>query len=347
MGTPIDVAVLGATGTVGQKFVLLLDSHPLFRIRELVASERSAGKRYDEACSWKQDRPIPSGIAEMTVTPLDAELVSPLLFSGLDSSVAGEAESRYAGAGHFVVSNSKNHRMDVDVPLVIPEINSDHLALVKTQQHAGAIVTNPNCSTMFLTMAIAPLHKDFGVEAVQVTTMQAVSGAGYPGVSSMDILGNVLPRIGGEEEKMETETQRILGSLSPERVTPASFTVSAQCNRVPVFDGHTESVAVRLRGDPSPEEVAASMRAFRGMPQKRGLHTAPENPVVVMSEPDRPQPARDIRREGGMSTLVGRIRRCPVMGIKFVAMGHNTVRGAAGAAVLNAEAAVELGYMSS
>jgi aspartate-semialdehyde dehydrogenase len=343
----IDVAVLGATGTVGQKFILLLDNHPLFRIRELVASERSAGKRYDEACKWKQDRPIPPAVADMRVTALDADLESPLLFSGLDSSVAGEAESRYAGAGHFVVSNSKNHRMDADVPLVIPEINSDHLALVGSQSHAGAIVTNPNCSTMFLTMALAPLHRDFGVEAVQVSTMQAVSGAGYPGVPSMDILGNVLPYISGEEDKVETETQRILGSLTDEQIRPAPFPVSAQCNRVAVFDGHTESVSVRLRGDPSPEDVAASMRAFRGMPQEHGLHTAPEHPVIVVEEEDRPQPARDIWREGGMATMVGRIRRCPVMGIKFVAMGHNTVRGAAGAAVLNAEAAHALGYIAS
>jgi aspartate-semialdehyde dehydrogenase len=345
MARQIDVAILGATGTVGQKFVLLLQDHPLFRIRELVASERSAGKRYGDVCSWKQDSPIPDDVAGLTVKSLNDSLNSELLFSGLDSSVAGEAESAYAEAGHFVVSNSKNHRMDRDVPLVIPEINSDHLALVKEQKHSGAIVTNPNCSTMFLTMALAPLRDAFGIEAVAVTTMQAISGAGYPGVPSMDILGNVIPRIGGEEEKVETETQRILGTLRGSQIVPAPFAVSAQCNRVPVFDGHTESVSVKLSGDPAPEAVAEAMRAFRGMPQERGLHSAPAHPVIVTERADRPQPARDIWLEGGMSTVVGRIRHCPVLGIKFVAMGHNTVRGAAGAAVLNAEAAHALGYL--
>lgn len=345
MAREIDVAILGATGTVGQKFVLLLKDHPLFRIRELVASERSAGKRYGEVCSWKQDSPIPRDIAELTVKSLSDSLSSQVLFSGLDSSVAGEAESAYAQAGHFVVSNSKNHRMDRDVPLVIPEINSDHLALVKEQQHPGAIVTNPNCSTMFLTMALAPLRDAFGIEAVAVTTMQAISGAGYPGVPSMDILGNVIPRIGGEEEKVETETQRILGTLNGSAVEPAPFAVSAQCNRVPVFDGHTESVSVKLAGNPTPDAVAEAMRAFRGVPQERGLHSAPEHPLIVTEQADRPQPARDIWLEGGMSTVVGRIRPCSVLGIKFVAMGHNTVRGAAGAAVLNAEAAHALGYL--
>ena len=342
----IDVAILGATGTVGQKFVLLLQDHPQFRIRELVASARSAGKAYGEVCSWKQDSPIPPDIADMTVKSLEDDLTAPTLFSGLDSSVAGEAESAYAGAGHFVVSNSKNHRMDPDVPLVIPEINSDHLALVKTQPGRGAIVTNPNCSTMFLTMALAPLQERFGIEAVQVTTLQAISGAGYPGVPSMDILGNVIPYIGGEEDKVESESQRILGTLRDQRIEPAPFPVSAQCTRVPVFDGHTESVSVKLRGNPSPTQVAEALADFRGMPQERRLHSAPAQPVIVMTEKDRPQPARDVRREGGMATLVGRIRECPVLGIKFIAMGHNTVRGAAGAAVLNAEAALELGYIS-
>ncbi len=347
MASRIDVAVLGATGTVGQKFVLLLEGHPLFRIREVVASERSAGKRYGEVCSWKQDRPIPDDVAELTVKSLDEALSASVLFSGLDSSVADEAETRYARAGHFVVSNSKNHRMDPDVPLVIPEINSDHLALVKTQQHEGAIVTNPNCSTMFLTMALAPLHGIFGVEAVSVTTMQAISGAGYPGVPSMDILGNVIPYIGGEEDKMETETQRILGTLEDNTVSPAPFPVSAQCNRVPVFDGHTESVSVRLSGSPEPAEIAEALRQFRGMPQERGLPSAPGHPIVVMEKPDRPQPARDIWIEKGMATTVGRIRPCPVMGTKFMVMGHNTVRGAAGAAILNAEAAHALGYIAT
>ncbi|MFP4483737.1 MAG: aspartate-semialdehyde dehydrogenase [Spirochaetaceae bacterium] len=347
MASRIDVAVLGATGTVGQKFVLLLEGHPLFRIREVVASERSAGKPYGETCNWKQDRPIPEDVARLTVKSLDAALSAPVLFSGLDSSVAGEAETRLAGAGHFVVSNSKNHRMDRDVPLVIPEINSDHLALVKTQKHGGAIVTNPNCSTMFLTMALAPLHRAFGVEAVAVTTMQAISGAGYPGVPSMDILGNIIPYIAGEEDKVETETQRILGTLDGDAITPAPFPVSAQCNRVPVFDGHTESVSVRLSGSPNPEDIAEALRSFRGTPQEHDLPSAPAHPLRVMEQPDRPQPARDIWVDKGMATMVGRIRPCPVMGAKFMVMGHNTVRGAAGAAILNAETAHALGYLSS
>lgn len=343
----IPVAVLGATGTVGQKFIRLLENHPRFEVAELVASSRSAGKPYQEAALWKQETPIPEKQATLTVKTTDDKLDSPLLFSGLDSSIAGEVESAYANAGHLIISNSRNHRMDPDVPLIIPEINPDHFELLKRQQYAGGIITNSNCSTMFLAMALAPLHRAFGVEVVQVTTMQAVSGAGYPGVASMDILGNVVPYIKGEEEKMEVETAKILGTLNESGVTPAPFLLSAQCNRVPVYDGHTESVSIKLSEEASVEQVIEALRGFSGMPQEKKLPSAPSQPIIVREEPDRPQPARDLWHQNGMATIVGRVRSCPILSIKMVVMGHNTVRGAAGAAVLNAEAALELGYIDS
>ncbi len=341
----IPVAILGATGTVGQKFVLLLSDHSLFEITEVVASSRSAGKSYAEATAWKQDSAIPAAVASMTVKGTEETLSSRILFSGLDSSVAGPAEEKYAEAGHLVISNAKNHRMDPDVPLVIPEINPDHFALVEKQRYPGGIITNSNCSTMFLAMALAPLAP-FGIEAVQVTTMQAISGAGYPGVASMDILGNVIPYIGGEEEKLEEEASKILGTLSGNRIEPAPFVVSAQCNRVPVFDGHTETVSIKFKKPVSPEEVRRAMESFSGMPQEKELPSAPPRPIVVLDAPDRPQPARDIWVGNGMAAVVGRIRKCPVFDVKFVVLGHNTVRGAAGAAVLNAEAYLALGYFS-
>jgi aspartate-semialdehyde dehydrogenase len=343
----ISVAVLGATGTVGQKFVRLLEGHPYFEVTELVASQRSAGRPYREVCNWKQDTRIPERQAEMTVKSLDDPLQSGLLFSGLDSSVAGEAEVAYAEKGHMVVSNSKNHRMDPDVPLVIPEINSEHLALLKQQRYSGGIVTNPNCSTMFLAMALAPLHRQFTVESVQTTTMQAISGAGYPGVASMDILGNVIPYIKSEEEKMEAETGKILGDWGEGSVTPAPFPVSAQCNRVPVYDGHTETVSVKLAESVTPDHAAQALRAFRGTPQERQLPSAPAQPLLVLDGADRPQPILDLWAGDGMAAVVGRIRSCPVTTIRMVVMGHNTVRGAAGAAILNAEALHELGYLSA
>ncbi|TVQ40987.1 MAG: aspartate-semialdehyde dehydrogenase [Spirochaetaceae bacterium] len=341
----IPVAVLGATGTVGQKFAVLLQDHPLFEIRELVASPRSAGKSYADACLWKQDQAMPESLRSMVVKSTDERLSSSVLFSGLDSSVAGPAETNYAESGHFVISNSKNHRMDPDVPLVIPEVNSDHFALIERQPYKGAIVTNSNCSTMFLAMVLAPLHRTFGVAAVQVTTLQAISGAGYPGVASMDILGNVIPYISDEEEKLETEAARILGTLGPDGVEPASFAVSAQCTRVPVFDGHTETVSIRFDEPAAPEAVAKALREFRGPPQELGLHSAPSAPIVVTEQRDRPQPARDVWTGNGMVTVVGRIRRCSVFDVKMVLLGHNTVRGAAGAAILNAEALCAMGYI--
>jgi len=342
----IQVGILGATGTVGQKFIRLLENHPLFSVTELVASERSAGKTYTEAVGWKQETPIPTEVAQMTVKSLSAKLGSSLLFSGLDSSVAGEAETDYAAAGHTVLSNSSNHRMDANVPIIIPEINPDHFELVKHQQGPGAIITNSNCSTMFLAMVLAPLDRRFGVEAVQVTTMQAISGAGYPGVSSMDILGNVIPYIGNEEEKMEEETAKILGKLEDDHVDVHPMTISAQCNRVAVFDGHLEAISVRLSANTTAQEVRSTLMAFEGLPQQRSLPTAPRRPIVVMEQPDRPQPARDVWLENGMSAVVGRIRPCNVLDFKMIVLGHNTVRGAAGAAILNAETYHALGYLS-
>ena len=342
----VQVAILGATGTVGQKFIRLLEGQPLFSVSELVASERSAGKPYSQAVSWKQETPIPDGVATMTVKPLSAELSSPLLFSGLDSSVAGDAETAFARAGHTIVSNSSNHRMDSAVPLVIPEINPDHFELVKHQAGPGAIVTNSNCSTMFLALALAPLDRRFGIEAVQVTTMQAVSGAGYPGVASMDILGNIVPFIRNEEEKMEEEAAKILGKLADDHVDPHTMTVSAQCNRVPVLDGHMAAISVKFVERPTAAEIAAALVGFEGMPQQRSLPTAPARPIVVMDEEDRPQPARDVWVESGMAAVVGRIRPCKVLDFKMIVLGHNTVRGAAGAAILNAEAYHSLGYLS-
>lgn len=341
----IPVAVLGATGTVGQKFIVLLRDHPFFEVTELVASPRSAGNRYADVCKWKQDEFIPKKIGDMIVKSTDDTLTSTILFSGMDSSVAGPAEEKYAEAGHVVISNSKNHRMDNDVPLIIPEINPDHFELIKTQPYKGCIITNSNCSTMFLAMALAPLHKEIGVESVIVSTMQAISGAGYPGVSSMDILGNVVPYIGGEEPKVETEAQKILGTLTGSSIKPADFIVSAHCNRVPVFDGHTETLSIKFSGKTSIEEVKQVLSGFKGLPQELQLPSAPENPIIVFEEEDRPQPARDVWKNRGMSTCIGRIRECPVLDVKMVILGHNTVRGAAGAALLNAETFVAKGYL--
>lgn len=339
----MNVAILGATGTVGQKFITLLQDHPWFEITELVASKRSAGKSYREACSWKQNSPLNSSIANIEVKDLNAALNSPILFSGLDSDVAGEAELSYAEQGHVVISNSKNHRMDEHVPLVIPEINPEHFSMIASQETSGAIITNSNCSTMFLAMCLAPLYETFGLKAVHVSTMQAISGAGYPGVASYDILGNIVPYIGGEEDKLETEPQKIMGTLGHDGLSFADFAVSAQCNRVPVVDGHMETLSVSLERDAELEELRRVLQGFRGLPQELKLPSAPEHPILLMEEADRPQPARDVWLEGGMSTLVGRLRPCSVFDYKMVIMGHNTVRGAAGAAILNAEAMLRLG----
>ena len=343
----IPVGILGATGTVGQKFIVLLQDHPYFEIAELVASEKSAGQRYGDIVKWKQDVPVPASVATMKIKTTEDALSAKILFSGMDSSVAGPAETAYAEKGHVVISNSKNHRMDADVPLVIPEINADHLELVRKQKHSGAIITNSNCSTMFLAMTLAPLQAAFGIEAVHVTTMQAISGAGYPGVPSLDILGNVIPYIGDEEEKMETEPQKILGTLKNGGIEPAPFVVSAQCNRVAVVDGHTETLSIKFREKPSVNDVKRVLAGFSGLPQERKLPFAPVHPIIVTEQQDHPQPARDVWLERGMATIVGRIRPCPILDMKMVILGHNTVRGAAGAAILNGETYVELGYLES
>jgi len=352
MSEKLGVGVLGATGAVGQKFIKLLEGHPWFEVREVAASERTAGKRYADAVSWKQTSPIPPSVRDLEVQPCTPNLRSRIFFSGLDASIAGEAEEDLAKSGKIVLSNSRNHRLDEDVPLIIPELNADHLDLIPVQRakrnlKGGAIVTNSNCSTMFLAMALGPLHKEFTVERVFVVTMQAVSGAGYPGVPSLDILGNVIPYIGGEEEKMEVETRKILGSFNGKGIDFADFAVSAQCNRVAVEDGHTEAVSVKIRRRTTPDEIAELWRSFCSVPQALGLPSAPEHPIVVMDSQDRPQPRFDVNICHGMSTIIGRIRLCPVLDFKFVLLGHNTIRGAAGASILNAELLKARGFLQS
>lgn len=338
----IPVAVLGATGAVGQTFVRLLDGHPWFELVEVAASERSSGRRYADAVHWLEGE-LPRAAAELTVLPCAPDAVSaPIVFSALDSSVAGEIEPAFARAGRTVLTNAKNHRMDGDVPLVIPEVNPEHLALLDTQRARrgwdGAIVANGNCSSIVITVALAPLHRHFGIRKLFVTTLQALSGAGYPGVASLDILGNVIPYIGGaEEEKIETETLKMLGDMAHDAVEPARFPISAQVNRVPVEHGHTACIAVELERSATPEEAAAAMSEWRGVDAARGLPSAPERPLVVTQAIDRPQPRRDAQAGGGMTVTVGRIRRDPILDLRFVASGHNTIRGAAGAALLNAE----------
>lgn len=337
----IPVAILGATGAVGQQFVVLLADHPWFEVRRVMASERSAGKTYAEAVSWKQSTPLPSAIGALQVEPCEPRGDATLAFSALDAAVAGEIEQAFAKAGHAVVSNSKNHRLEPDVPLVIPELNADHLDVVPAQMKnrgwKGYIVTNSNCSTMFLAMALGPIHRRWGLEKVFVTTMQAISGAGYPGVPSWDILGNVIPFISGEEEKIEIETRKILGSLRKGRLEAAPFVVSAQTNRVAVENGHTECVSVALKKRASPDAVSQVLAGFTGLPQELKLPSAPERPIRVRSESDRPQPRLDVMTDRGMSAIVGRIRPCPILDLRLVVLGHNTIRGAAGAAILNAE----------
>jgi aspartate-semialdehyde dehydrogenase len=342
------VAVLGATGTVGQRFLQLLENHPWFEVAEVMASDQSAGKSYEEAVGsrWKLPTAIPAKVSRLRVKGPREKLSSRLLFSALDASVAGEMEEHYARAGHLVSSNARNHRMDPLVPLVIPEINRDHLELLDKQpyKNGGGIVTNPNCSTIVLALALAPLHQRYGVESVIVTTFQATSGAGYPGVPSLDILGNVVPFVAGEEAKMESETQKILGRMNGRGVEPASFPVSAQCHRVPVVDGHLEAVSLKLRRTASRKQVAEALAGFRPL-AKLELPTAPDEPISVRSEDDRPQPRLDVERAGGMGVTVGRLRPCSVLQWKFDALGHNTIRGAAGAAILNAEILVRDGRL--
>jgi aspartate-semialdehyde dehydrogenase len=339
MQTRIEVGILGATGMVGQHFIRFLQGHPWFDLAWLGASDRSAGKTYGDAMTWHLGV-VPETVAGMTVDDCKPGNAPRLLFSAMDASVASEIERAFAQAGHIVVSNSRNHRMESDVPLLVPEINPDHLKLVPGQQRArgwkGQIVTNPNCSTIVLTMALGPL-KQFGITKIITTTLQAISGAGYPGVASMDIVGNVVPFIGNEEEKMQQETQKILGEFRGDHIEPLTAKVSAHCNRVAVVDGHTVTVSVEFSAKPTEADVLHAIQSFRGVPQHRQLPSAPPNPVIYMHEANRPQPRKDAERERGMAAFVGRLRACPVLDYKFVAMAHNTIRGAAGAAVLNAE----------
>src|SRR5437763_13820336 len=338
----IRVAILGATGTVGQRFLQLLERHPQFTVTALAASDRSQGRPYAEACTWRLPGDVPPTAAALVVQPPEPPLDCDLVFSSLPSDVAGPVETRFARAGYRVVTNSSPHRMDDAVPLLIPEVNPDHLALLDACKATGGgfIVANPNCSTVMLALVLAPLAARFGIEAVVVTTLQALSGAGYPGISSLDITDNVVPFIAEEEEKIERETRKILGRLNGGRVAPAGFAVSAQCHRVNVVDGHMAAVRVRLQRDADVPELREAFAAFTALPQQLRLPTAPARPVVVRDEPDRPQPRLDREAGGGMSVTVGRIARDPVLGHRFVALSHNTIRGAAGAASLNAEVLV-------
>jgi aspartate-semialdehyde dehydrogenase len=337
----IPVGILGATGMVGQQFIALLANHPWFHVEWLGASQRSEGKAYRDAAAWRLPGPLPDAVAVRTVEAATPGRAPRLVFSGLDSSVAGEIETAFAAAGHIIVSNSRNHRMEPTVPLLIPEVNADHLALLDAQGAAygwkGRIVTNPNCAVVVMAMALAPLRQ-FGLRTTMITTLQAISGAGYPGVASWDILANVIPHIGGgEEEKVETEAKKILGSLDNGAVTLHAVIVSATTTRVPVHDGHTGSISVGLEQKPPLDAIIDAWRSFKGRPQMLELPSAPPQPIVYLTEPNRPQPSLDVHRGGGMTVSVGRLRACPVLDYKFIALGHNTIRGAAGAAILNAE----------
>ena len=347
----IPVTVLGATGVVGQRFVSRLAGHPMFELKGLAASDRSAGKAYRDACEWRLGGEPYGGLGDQVLTASDpAEAFSPIVFSALDSGPAREIEPAFARAGAHVFSNAATFRMDLDVPLLVPEVNPGHLALLEAQRRVrgwqGGILTNPNCTTTVLVMALAPLHEAFGVETVLMTSMQAVSGAGYPGVPSLDILGNIVPYIGGEEGKVEVETGRLLGTVVNGLAVSDPMTVSALCYRAPVIDGHTESVSVRLKGNPTPDQVREVLEAWNPLPQRLGLPSAPKVPIRVHTADNRPQVRRDVEQDGGMSIHVGRIRVCPVLGIKFTLLGHNTERGAAGGSVLNAELAVAQKYVS-
>ena len=333
-------AVLGATGSVGQIFIHLLSGHPWFEVSVVAASERSIGLRYSKAAKWRLPTPIPENVVDLDVVAIEPRAVKDVdvVFSALPAETAGKAEESFAKAGYVVVSNASSHRMDPDVPVLNLEVNCDHVCLIDEQRRrrkwSGAIVTNPNCSTTVLTLSLKPIYDEFGVERIIVSTMQAISGAGYPGVASIDIVDNVIPFIRNEEEKMQTETLKIFGSPSK----PADFKVSASCHRVPTLDGHMMAVFVEPKREADPESVMAAMERFVGEPQKLKLPTAPAKPVVVRREENRPQTRLDRMEGGGMSVVVGRVRRDPALnGVKYVVLGHNTIRGGAGCGVLNAE----------
>src|SRR5437870_3411665 len=343
------VGILGATGIVGQRFIQMLEQHPWFEVAWLAASERSEGRSYSEAVRWRMKTALPERVASMRVSPAIPDGAPKVIFAALDAAIATELEPRFAEAGCAVISNSSALRMKPDVPLVIPEVNPDHIKLIECQawrrKSGGFAVTNPNCSAIGLVLALAPLEQRFGLDTVMAVTMQAVSGAGYPGVASLDILGNVIPYIAKEEEKMEEETRKLLGRLNGSKVEPATFGMSAQCNRVAVEDGHTESVSVELKGKAQREEIIATWNQFRSEPQELRLPSAPEQPVVYLDAADRPQPRFDADSGAGMTTTVGRLRPCGVLDWKFTLLSHNTIRGAAGAALLNAELLKAQGYL--
>jgi aspartate-semialdehyde dehydrogenase len=349
MQTKTPVGILGATGIVGQRFVQMLEHHPWFEVAWLAASDRSEGKPYIESARWRLKTPIPAQVAHMRVSPAKPDGAPKIIFAALDAAIAADLEPRFAESGRAVITNSSALRMQKDVPLVVPEVNPDHIKLLECQawrRHSGGfVVTNPNCSAIGLVMALAPLEQRFGIETVMAVTMQAVSGAGYPGVASLDILGNVIPYIPKEEEKMEEETRKLLGRLNGSGIVPASFGMSAQCNRVAVEDGHTESVSVKLRKKAQPEEIIAAWNEFRSAPQELHLPSAPEQPVKYSDVPDRPQPRFDADCGHGMTATVGRLRPCGVLDWKFTVLSHNTIRGAAGAALLNAELLKAQGYL--
>jgi len=347
MSGKIPVVVLGATGTVGQKFVSLLTDHSWFEVGALAASSASAGRPYGEVVRWRERSELSPKIGAMVIQPCAPPLPGAIVFSALDAEVAGPIEQEFARAGAYVVTNTRTHRMEADVPLLIPEANADHVTLIESQRRArgwkGAILANPNCSTAALALALAPLHRSFGVERLFVSSMQAVSGAGYPGVPSLDIVGNVIPHIGGEEEKIERESRKILGELSNGAVEPAKFAVSAHTNRVAVVDGHMLTVSVGFGRRAGPDEALEALRSFRGPPCVTELPSSPNPPIEVDGRADRPQPRLDLDRGRGMAVTVGRVRACPILDIRMVVLGHNTVRGAAGQAVQIAELLVAEG----
>jgi len=342
------IGILGATGMVGQRYIQLLEDHPWFEVTWLAASDRSSGKTYGEAAKWRLDTPLPERIANMVVSPADPAGAPKIIFASIDAAIARELEPKFAAAGCAVLSNSSAFRMAPNVPLVIPEINAEHLGLIEEQEwrkaSGGYLVTNPNCSTIGLVLALKPLEERFGIEKIFVSTMQAISGAGYPGVPSLDILGNVVPYIGGEEEKMEAETLKLLGKLEGHAVTPLAAGITAHCNRVAVVDGHTECVSIQLCKKATQEEILAAWAEYQPLSGKN-LPFAPTQPVYYHANPDRPQPRLDANREKGMAVTVGRLRPCNLLDWKFVALSHNTVRGAAGATILNAELLASLGKL--
>ena len=334
----IPVAVLGATGSVGQKFIQLLSNHPYFKVVEVAASERSAGKTYAEAVNWILPEPIPEDVAKLKVKECVPNKNCKVAFSGLDASVAGEVEEDFAKAGYIVVSNSKNHRQDTYVPLMIPEVNPDHIQLMEYQNYGeGKIVTNPNCSVIGMVIALKPIFDNFGLEAINVVTMQAISGAGFPGVASLTILDNVVPYIGGEEDKMELEPLKLLGAFTLQGIKFPDIPISAQCNRVGVLDGHTETVQIKLSKKASKQDIIDCWRAFKSEPQKLQLPSAPVQPIHYFDNPAYPQPRLHRNLDKGMAVSVGRLRECKLFDYKFVVLSHNTVRGAAGGAILCAE----------